>query len=63
MVSDEEKGERDFAHIRAAKSFNQFSGKETLIFGLRLSSVSMNIVQEVVKKIIDDDWRRMKARS
>ena len=55
MVSDEEKRERDFAHIRAAKSFAQFSGEETLIYGLRLASVSMNIVQEVMKRIIADD--------
>jgi hypothetical protein len=63
MVSDKQKRERNLVFLRAMKSFSQFSGEENLIHGLRLSSISIKIVQEVVKRIIDDDWRQMKAQS
>lgn len=55
MVSDEDKRQRDLAHLRAVKSFSRFSGEENLVFGLRLSSISMNIVQELVKRLIDHE--------
>ena len=55
MDTEEEQRKRDQAYMRAAESFRRFSPEETLIFGLRLSSISLRIVEDLVKRTIENE--------
>ena len=57
MVTVDESGKRNLEYIQAAESFSRFSGDETLLFGLQLSSISLRIIQDIANRIAKDETR------
>jgi len=55
MTTVDESRKRDKVYIQAAQSFRRFTGEETLLFGLRLSSISLRILHDLVNRIAKDE--------